>query len=267
MPVDYHLHSQFSGDSKTTLDAICSAAIARGLKEIAITDHMDYSYPDIHPDHQIADIDHYINTIAQYQQKYAGQLTIRTGIEIGMEPHHLEACDRFLQQYPFDFVIGSIHECQGLPASKAVFFEHRTKAQAYETYYATILECIQHFDNFDVIGHLDYCKRYYPGDYMPGDHLIAQPLIEEILRTLIAKGKGIEVNTSGFRHTSHMCMPHYDILALYRQLGGTRITIGSDSHRDEFVGFHADDAAAQLKQLGFTHISTFEKRVELPVAL
>ena len=176
-------------------------------------------------------------------------------------------CDRFLQQYPFDFVIGSIHECQGLPASKAVFFEHRTKTQAYETYYATILECIQHFDNFDVIGHLDYCKRYYPGDYMPGDHLIAQPLIEEILRTLIAKGKGIEVNTSGFRHTSHMCMPHYDILALYRQLGGTRITIGSDSHRDEFVGFHADDAATQLKQLGFTHISTFEKRVELPVAL
>ncbi|MBO5141361.1 MAG: PHP domain-containing protein, partial [Peptococcaceae bacterium] len=85
MPVDYHLHSQFSGDSKTTLDAICSTAIARGLKEIAITDHMDYSYPDIHPDHQIADIDHYINTIAQYQQKYAGQLTIRTGIEIGME--------------------------------------------------------------------------------------------------------------------------------------------------------------------------------------
>lgn len=267
MLVDYHLHSQFSGDSKTTLKAICSAAVERGIDEIAITDHMDYSYPDIRPDHQIANIDLYMNSIAQYQQKYAGHLTIRTGIEIGMEPHYLEACDAFLQQYPFDFVIGSIHECQGLPASRAVYFENKTKEQAYETYYAAILECIQSFDNFDVIGHLDYCKRYYPGEYVQGDHWIAQPMIEEIFRTLIAKGKGIEVNTSGFRHVSEMCMPHYDIIALYRQMGGTRITIGSDSHYDEFVGFRVKDTMAQLKQLGFTQFSIFEKRIELPVNL
>ncbi len=267
MPVDYHLHSQFSGDSKTTLEAICNAAIARGLSEIAITDHMDYSYPAIRPDHQIANIDTYMNTIAKYQQQYAGTLTIRTGIEIGMEVHHLEACDKFLQQYPFDFVIGSIHECQGLPASRAVFFENKTKQQAYEAYYNTILECIRQFDNFDVLGHLDYCKRYYPGEYTQGDHFIAQSLVEEIFRTLIAKGKGIEVNTSGFRHVSQMCMPHYDMIALYHQMGGTRITIGSDSHLDTFVGFHTDDTAAQLKQIGFTHISTFEKRIELPMPL
>ncbi len=267
MLVDYHLHSQFSGDSKTTLEAICNAAIAQGLSEIAITDHMDYSYPAIRPNHQIADIDTYMNTIAQYQQKYAGTLTIRAGIEIGMEPHHLQSCDAFLQQYPFDFVIGSIHECHGEIVSKAPYFEHKTKEQAYEAYYNAILECINAFDNFDVIGHLDYCKRYYPGQYTPGDHLIAQPVVEEIFRTLIAKGKGIEVNTSGFRHASEMCMPHYDIIALYRQMGGTRITIGSDSHRDEFVGFHTGDVAARLKQLGFSHISTFEKRIELPMPL
>lgn len=267
MLVDYHLHSQFSGDSKTTLDAICQAAVERGLQEIAITDHMDYSYPAIRLDHQIADIDAYFRTIAQYQKRYDGVLTIRTGIEIGMEPHHLQACDTFLRQYPFDFVIGSLHECRGEIVSKAPFFANKTKAQAYEAYYSAILECIQGFDNFDVIGHLDYCKRYYPGEYTQGDHFIAQPLVEEIFRTLIAKGKGVEVNTSGFRHTSQMCMPHYDIIALYRQMGGTRITIGSDSHREEFVGFHAADTAQQLKQLGFTHISTFEKRVEKKAVL
>ena len=155
----------------------------------------------------------------------------------------------------------------GLPVSRAVYFENKTKEQAYETYYTAILECVKAFDNFDVIGHLDYCKRYYPGEYTQGDHLIAQPLVEEIFRTLIAKGKGIEVNTSGFRHVSEMCMPHYDIIALYRQMGGTRITIGSDSHRDETVGFRVDDTMAQLKQIGFTHISTFEQRVETKLPL
>lgn len=267
MPVDYHLHSQFSKDSKTTLEAICQAAVACGLAEIAITDHMDYSYPDIRPDHQIDNLDTYFDTIAQYQKRYHGQLTIRTGIEIGMEPHHLSDCDRLLRQYPFDFVIASLHECRGEVVSKAPFFEHKTKAQAYEAYYSAILECVQHFDNFDVIGHLDYCKRYYPGEYTPGDQFIAQPLIEELFDTLIQKGKGIEVNTSGFRHVSQMCMPHYDILALYRQMGGTRITIGSDSHRDEYVGFHTADTMAHLKQLGFTHISTFAQRTEQKVPL
>mgnify|MGYP003289494605 FL=1 len=267
MPVDYHLHSQFSGDSKTTLEAICHTAVERGIAEIAITDHMDYSYPDMRPDHQIANIDDYFDTIAHYQERYKGVLTIRAGIEIGMEPHHLDSCDAFLKQYPFDFVIGSIHECCGLPVSRAVYFENKTKEQAYETYYSAILECVKAFDNFDVIGHLDYCKRYYPGEYTSGDHFIAQPIVEELFRTLIAKGKGIEVNTSGFRHVSEMCMPHYDILALYRQMGGTRITIGSDSHVAEYVGFHSEDTAERLKQLGFDHISTFEQRVEKKLSL
>ena len=267
MPVDYHLHSQFSNDSKTTMEAICAAAVAQGLQEIAFTDHMDYNYPRIRPDHQIFNIDTYMNTISHYQQQYAGQLTIRAGIEIGMEPHYLEQCDSVLQQYPFDFVIGSIHDCHGTPASKLPFFADKTKTQAYETYYTCILECIQQFDNFDVVGHIDYVKRYAPYQYESDDYRIAQPLLEEILRTLIAKGKGIEVNTSGFRHISNMCMPHYDIIALYRQMGGTRITIGSDSHRAEFVGFHTGSVAAQLKQMGFTHISAFEQRTEVPIKL
>lgn len=267
MGVDYHLHSHFSGDSKTSIEEICQAAISQNLQEIAITDHMDYSYPAIKPDYQLANIEQYLTTIAHYQAQYRGILTIRAGIEIGMEPHCLEQCDRMLRQYPFDFVIGSIHEVDGIQASKPAFFAGKTKAQAYEAYYRTILECIKPFDNFDVLGHLDYCKRYCPEPYTVTDHTIALPLIDEILQTLIAKGKGIEVNTSGFRHSSQMCMPHYDIITRYRQMGGTRITIGSDSHRDEFVGFHATDTENALKQIGFTHLSTFDKRIEKPIAL
>ena len=60
-----------------------------------------------------------------------------------------------------------------------------------------------------------------------------------------------------------MCMPHFNILTRYQKMGGTRITIGSDSHFSEFVGFHAVDTARQLKQIGFKHISTFEQRIEI----
>lgn len=36
---DYHMHSKYSGDCKSEMEAIVETAIAKGLKEIAITDH------------------------------------------------------------------------------------------------------------------------------------------------------------------------------------------------------------------------------------
>ena len=92
-------------------------------------------------------------------------------------------------------------------------------------------------------------------------------VVTELLQELIRRGKGLEINTSGFRHKSAMGLPHFDILRHYRQLGGTRITIGSDSHRSEYVGYKVAETTAVLKTLGFTHISTFGHRHEYPVAL
>lgn len=267
MLMDYHLHSQFSCDSHTTMEAICQAALKAGLDEIAFTDHMDFNWPHQYENHYVHDLDHYIHTISIFQEKYAGKLNIRAGLEIGLEKHRLQEYNAILKKYPFDFVIGSIHEIGGIAVSQKAFFQGKTKAQVYRQYYSNILDCIRQFDNFDVLGHLDYCKRYAPFDYQPGDHLIAMDLITEILDELVKRGKGIEVNTSGYRHCSAMCLPHFDILRHYRQLGGTRITIGSDSHRTQYVGYKAVETADVLRALGYTHISTFVQRREVPAAL
>lgn len=267
MYIDYHLHSQFSCDSLTNMEAICLAALSAGLDEIAFTDHMDFTYPLQYENHYIHDLDNYLDTINQYRQRYSGQLVIRAGVEIGMERHRLAQCESFLKRYPFDFVIGSVHEIDGIAVSQKAFFQGKTKEQVYRQYYGAILDCIRHFDDFDVIGHLDYCKRYCPLPYEPGDHLIAMDVVTELLQELIRRGKGLEINTSGFRHKSAMGLPHFDILRHYRQLGGTRITIGSDSHRSEYVGYKIAETTAVLKTLGFTHISTFGHRHEYPVAL
>lgn len=267
MLIDYHLHSQFSCDSHTNMEEICQAAVQAGLNEIAFTDHMDLTYPHQYENHYIHDLEYYLDAISQCQLQFSGQLTVRAGLEIGLERHRLFAYDKILNQYPFDFVIGSVHEINGIAVSQKAFFQGKTKEQVYHQYYRAILDCIRQFDNFDVIGHLDYCKRYNPEPYEPGDHLIAMDLITEILQELIARGKGLEVNTSGFRHSSAMCLPHFDILRHYRQLGGNRITIGSDSHRSEYVGYQIAETTATLKALGFSTISTFGLRHEYPVAI
>ena len=267
MLIDYHLHSQFSCDSVTNMEAICLAALEAGLDEIAFTDHMDFNYPHQYENHYIHDFDNYLAAISQYQIRFAGQLTIRAGIEIGLERHRLTDYDKIINRYPFDFVIGSVHEIGGVAVSQNAFFQGKTKAEIYRQYYGAILDCIRQFDNFDVIGHLDYCKRYCPLPYEAGDHLIAMDLLTELFQELIKRGKGLEVNTSGFRHSSAMCLPHFDILRHYRQLGGTRITIGSDSHRSQYVGFRVAETTQALKALGFQTISTFGRRHEYPVPL
>ena len=43
---DYHTHSDFSSDSSTPLEENIKKAVDLGLREIAVTDHIDFDYPD-----------------------------------------------------------------------------------------------------------------------------------------------------------------------------------------------------------------------------
>ncbi len=267
MLLDYHLHSQFSCDSHTDMESICLAAIGAGLEEIAFTDHMDLTYPQQYENHYIHDLEHYLRAVRQQQTRFDGQLTIRAGLEIGLERHRLKEYDAILSSYPLDFVIGSVHELNGQAVSQRAFFAGRSKKQCYRLYYEAILDCLLQFDNFDVLGHLDYCRRYCPYPYAPDDHLLSLDLVTEILEELIRRGKGIEVNTSGYRHVSAMSLPHTDILRHYRQLGGRRITIGSDSHSARYVGFRVPETVSVLRTLGFTTVSVFGLRHEQSVPL
>ena len=86
-----------------------------------------------------------------------------------------------------------------------------------------------------------------------------KPLIAEILKIVIADSKGIEVNTSSHRYGLTDSMPSAQLLRLYRDLGGSIVTIGSDSHAPAHLGTHIQEAMEQLKELGFQNFCTYEK--------
>ena len=120
MLIDYHLHSQFSCDSRTNMEQICQAALNAGLTEIAFTDHMDLTYPHQYENHYIHDLDHYFATIAQYQQRYSGQLRIRVGLEIGLERHRLSTRNQRRSCQPKSILSGQ-KQTAGV---SAVLFSH-----------------------------------------------------------------------------------------------------------------------------------------------
>lgn len=238
----------------------CIKAIELNIKELAFTDHVDLDWPDnVFPPFNPDTLERYFDDLASVKNKFANLVKIKFGVEIGMQPHTLETCSKLISKYPFDFVIASTHIVNRQDPSLPEYFDGKTKEESYIRYYEEILNLITDFDTFCVLGHLDYIKRYSPFTYVNNDHLIGIDIIDEILKTLIRKNKGIEVNTSGYRHISNMPMPHFDIVERYKALGGQIITMGSDAHFTKYIGLNFKETFAKLKSLGFENVTLFEK--------
>jgi histidinol-phosphatase (PHP family) len=239
--------------------AVCEAAIARGLHEIGITDHVDYG-PDDPPDY-FRPVE-YLAEIAQCRTRYGDRLTIRAGLEIG-EPHiFVEETQAVLAAGEFDYVIGSAHYADGMQCEwKADFFEQPLH-QAYEAYFRQVDKLAAEGD-FDILGHIDLVKRDAAkfGKPYDGPEPYAD-IIRSALRSIIERGKGIEINTSPLYKGKGMAepCPTMDILHWYREMGGEILTLGSDAHSPDKLGAHFDMALEMTRAAGFTRLARFERR-------
>ena len=82
--------------------------------------------------------------------------------------------------------------------------------------------------------------------------------MEEILDTLVRKGKGLEINTSGLDRIGDF-FPGREYLRRFRELGGEIVTVGSDAHTLNRVGRQIPEALDVLKEI-FGYVCTFEGR-------
>ena len=127
-------------------------------------------------------------------------------------------------------------------------------------YFESILENIAAFHEFDVYGHIDYVVRYGPEKNKNYSYDKYKDVIDEILRQLIAHGKGIELNMAGFKYGLGHPNPTEEILHRYRELGGEIITIGADGHAPDQIAWDFDKVPQLLKAAGFDYFTVFTKR-------
>jgi histidinol-phosphatase (PHP family) len=256
---DTHMHTHHSGDSDAPVEDMIRSAIDKGLAGVCFTDHFDYDYPD-DPALFLLDFDACQKEIADYRIKYENRLPILWGVELGLQPAVTDTNLRTAASYPFDFIIGSSHVVHGMDPYYSHYYEGRTEDTAYREYFESILENLQTDVDFDVYGHIDYVVRYGPNRNQFYTYQKYADLIDEILRTLIHKGKGIELNTAGFKYGLGHPNPTEEILARYRELGGEIVTIGADAHAPEYVGFAFDRVPEILRAAGFAYYSVFRNR-------
>lgn len=262
---DFHNHTFFSDDSDAPPESMVEQAIRLGLSSICITDHMDYLFPAKYQNRFTFNLEEYFSVLTHLKERFQDQIELLFGIELGLrnEPGIFPECNAYYgqlaSQYPFDFIIGSTHVLEELDIYYPEFWELHGMAGGLSLYFDSILENIKNYDMFQVYGHLDYAARYLPdkGGYCFADY---REQADEILKLLISTGRGLEVNTAGYKYGLPYAHPRPEILARYRELGGEILTIGSDAHCPGHLAYDFKKAREALLFLGYRYYTVFRGR-------
>lgn len=279
MRMDYHLHTEFSDDSREPMENQVERAIELGLEEICFTDHVDYGVKNDWADGNIqyrvgdgvgkpagsldpiANVDYplYFEKLHLMKEKYGDRIKIKQGLEFGMQTITIDKYEKLFARYKdeLDFVLLSIHEIDNKELWTMDYQRERSWQEYNEGYYNELYQVMKRYKDYNILSHLDLIVRYDPIGRYPFEKVEDQ--IAEILKLAIKDGKGIEINTSSWHYGLDDTMPSGKLLKLYRDLGGKIITIGSDGHTTRYVADHFDDALNILKDIGFTHITGFTK--------
>ena len=256
---DTHMHCAFSGDSDADPELMIQSAIKKQLDGICFTHHLDYDYPE-EPELFLLDFPAYQERIFSLKEKYKKKISVLWGIELGLQPHLAKRLSDVTDGYPFDFVIGSSHVVHGKDPYYFSFFDGKTEQEAYTEYFVSILENLDAFTDFDVYGHIDYVVRYGPNRNADYTYAKYADVLDEILKKLISLGRGIEINTGGFKYGLGHPNPSEEILSRYHELGGEILTIGADAHQPEHVAYDFKKVPDLLKACGFSYYTVFQNR-------
>lgn len=264
---DSHVHSCHSSDSQQPFWQICQAALKKGLRGIAITDHADLWFlKEAHTFEEIAGSIADAKAAAAY---YGDELRVFCGVELAEFQDDPKDGEKILGLTDYDVVLGSVHsvrfeEWDTVYYSKICFDEAaapESKIMEFlEAYFKKLLHMAEKED-FDVLTHLTCPLRYINGRYHR--NIRVQPygdLIREILDSLIRRRKSLEVNTSGIHSFYGELLPGREILEQYYAMGGRMITLGSDAHTADRLGNAFPETASLLKGIGFPGYYYYDQR-------
>ena len=261
---DQHLHSRHSVDSNADPVANCEQAVAAGLAGLTFTEHYD-----MHPrdrDRCRWDYDAIAATIDGLRRRFSPPLWVGFGIEVDYQPEMIDQTLDYLDRHPFDLVLLSVHWFSGrTPREWREIGAEAMRRACLATLRRAAELCRELAAGgrrpFDVLGHLDYVKRFLRRDWDIAMGAIEPAVLDPILQELIDAGVVPEINTAGMRRPEAEAYPSWSILQRYRELGGRAVSIGSDAHHSRDIGARFGEVAERLQAIGFEGEAVFRERV------
>ena len=255
---DSHTHTKYSEDSREDPRASVEAAIEKGLKYIAITDHADPAHPEgiLGVTEQM--LSTYIAEIKALKEEYKNRINVTVGLEVGYSMKGvLTALEMLEGEYP-EYVISSVHCVGGKDCYTPGFFDDLTRKHAVENYLSAVLESVRVPYRIDAVGHLGYLERIMPYEDKRIRFTDFEPLLSELFTEIIKRELILEVNTST-GNSGAPTIPSPLLLKAYYDMGGRLVTTSSDAHYFSRIAHNFDTAQDELKKIGFKHLYVKQK--------
>jgi len=265
---DLHTHHDRCGHARGKIRDYIEAAIDKGLNIIGIADHSPYFTSDEdQPYPHIAmgksQFPEYVNEVLQLKQLYSGKIEVLLGVESDFFPEQADIYRSCFDRYPFDYIIGSVHHVDGINIFKKDRWDGLTEQERIrtkETYYR-LIEHSARSGMFQVLGHIDAMKGFYPSFSS-----IQTKAVELTLKVIGECDIAIEINTSGKTKNVGGWYPSDDILELARHYG-VKVTFGSDAHDPDRVGDEFELVQRHLKAIGYKEWVYFKEKKRIHVSL
>jgi len=247
LPADLHVHSDCSPDGHNTINEMCGAARELGLGAVCFVDHWDFDEQD--PGYGHFDYEHYTERIEAAKAAYADHLTVFKGVEIDYQQRFEPEIHDALAGKRFDLVVGAVHYVRDRMLGPETITELGLEA-VYVGYLAEVAASARS-GLFGAIAHFDYVSKHAGPNKALWRNEPLRRRLHECLFEIIKSGAALEINTRGLIRPSRNFYPSVELLQPYRELGGKRVTVGSDAHEAENIGLGIGAAYAMVEALGF----------------
>ena len=268
MLTDYHVHLRQDEVAGTPASEYLTAANAeryreaaaeRGIEELGVSEHV-YRFEQALEvwDHELwrhcarDDLDAYCQFVRE-------ETDLRLGIEADFIPGSEDRMAELLAAREFDYVVGSIH----FVGDGALDYDRydiwspgQSPDRVWRTYFEWLAEAAAS-GMFDILAHPDIVKYWGPAQRPPERDL--RYYYEVAMEGIAESGIAVEISTAGLRKPVAEIYPSRAFLEMVVDAGNP-ITLSSDAHTPEQVGYGYDRALELLASLGVGELSVFERR-------
>ena len=261
MRTDYHNHLEKGTLSFEYLLKFIKQAEAKGIQEFGISEHayhfqetksiLSNAWVDARRYYTMVD---YTSLFSEAREK---GYDVKMSIEMDYTPGKHEEMARFIEQYDFDYVIGSVHWNGEFGLDLAEFrkeWEKRDIKKIYKEYYDQIVTLAES-NLFDIVGHMDLVKIF---GYIPENKQFLMDQYERATDALANSKTCVELSTAGLRKPVGEMYPNPTLLKMCFNKG-IPLVLSSDAHEPDHVGFAYDQAVNVAKQAGYSSVATFNK--------
>ena len=230
MLANYHTHTRWCNHANGEIEDYIKEAINKGLKELAITEHvcLDLSSPRRLRWDTFGDFNKELDFM---KEKYKDQIRIIKGFECEYFPHYMHKYKMLKEKYNYELFVLGQHES----IDRDVDFFNTSDRKSIDLYIDQLIEGIN-TGFFKICAHPDLIFVSFDED----EYILKQ--IDKVYQACQDNNVVVEINANGYRFNRGY--PNFNSLERSKKYN-VKYIISSDAHEVEHV---ADEKVEELKE-------------------